>query len=62
MDEATVAVIGDWMRGELTDEMLASLISDRDLRTLQKRVMTAITAKLMESPESIVFAEHRTVQ
>ena len=50
------------MSGEISDEMIAELLTDRDLRTLQKRVMKAITAKLLENPESIVFAEHKTLQ
>ncbi len=62
MDETTVEVIGEWMRGEISDEMIAELLTDRDLQTLQKRVMKAITAKLLENPESIVFAEHKTLQ
>jgi hypothetical protein len=62
MSPETIEVIGEWMSGEISDEMIAELLTDRDLRTLQKRVMKAITAKLLENPESIVFAEHKTLQ
>ena len=62
MNPETIEVIGEWMRGELSDHDLAGLLTDRELQKLQKRVMSAITAKLLESPESIVFAEHGTLQ
>lgn len=37
-------------------------ITWRDVKALEKRVMTAVTNKKLADPIKIVFAEHRTIQ
>jgi hypothetical protein len=37
-------------------------IGDKELRTLQKRVMLAIASKMLAAPGRMTFADHRTLQ
>jgi hypothetical protein len=37
-------------------------ITDKQIRKLEKRVMSAVAAKMLANPDKITFAQHKTIQ
>lgn len=47
-----------WYNGELADEEL----TDAEIKLLEQRVFDAVSDKMLQTTDRVVFAEHGTLQ
>lgn len=52
-----------WVQAGMSEDDVDKFgITLKDVRRLEKRVMKAIAAKMLQRPDVVTFAEHRTLQ